>query len=231
MMNKRTIVVVGASRGIGKELVLQLASDQRNTIYALSRELKKMNDSFNGLSNVHPFEFDLSSDVRRQAEKIFETIGSIDILINNAGLLVNKPFTDLTHSDIVDCYQVNVIGVMETVQATVPKMLAQGGHIVNISSMGGFQGSVKFAGLSAYSTSKAAVCSFTELFAEEYKDTSIKMNCLCLGAAQTEMLEAAFPGYKAPVSAEKMAEFIHDFALNAHQWLNGKILPVSLSTP
>jgi NAD(P)-dependent dehydrogenase (short-subunit alcohol dehydrogenase family) len=104
-------------------------------------------------------------------------------------------------------------------------------HIVNISAIGGFQGSVKFAGLAAYSTSKAAVCSFTELFAEEYKDTSIKMNCLCLGAAQTEMLEEAFPGYEAPVSAEKMAEYITDFALNADQWMNGKIIPVSLSTP
>lgn len=97
--------------------------------------------------------------------------------------------------------------------------------------MGGFQGSVKFAGLSAYSTSKAALCSFTELFAEEYKESSIKMNCLCLGAAQTEMLEAAFPGYEAPVSADKMAEYIVDFSLNAHQWINGKIIPVSLSTP
>jgi NAD(P)-dependent dehydrogenase (short-subunit alcohol dehydrogenase family) len=97
--------------------------------------------------------------------------------------------------------------------------------------MGGFQGTVKFAGLTAYSTSKAALCSFTELFAEEYKESTIKMNCLCLGAAQTEMLEEAFPGYQAPVSAEKMAEFIADFALKGHQWMNGKIIPVSLSTP
>jgi hypothetical protein len=57
------------------------------------------------------------------------------------------------------------------------------------------------------------------------------MNCLCLGAAQTEMLEAAFPGYQAPVSAAEMAEFIGDFALNGSRWMNGKILPVSLSTP
>ena len=105
------------------------------------------------------------------------------------------------------------------------------GHIVNISSIGGFQGSVKFPGLTAYSTSKAALCSFTELFAEEYKETLISMNCLCLGAAQTEMLEEAFPGYEAPVSAEKMAEYIVDFSLNADQWMNGKIIPVSLSTP
>jgi len=124
---------------------------------------------------------------------------------------------------------VNVIGVMETTQAAVAKM--KKAHIVNISSIGGFQGSMKFPGLSAYSTSKAALCSFTELFAEEYKDTDIKTNCLCLGAVQTEMLEEAFPGYEAPVSAEKMADYIVNFALTADQWMNGKIIPVSLSTP
>jgi NAD(P)-dependent dehydrogenase (short-subunit alcohol dehydrogenase family) len=105
------------------------------------------------------------------------------------------------------------------------------GHIVNVSSIGGVQGSIKFPGLTAYSTSKAALCSFTELFAEEYKDSSVRMNCLALGAAQTEMLEEAFPGYVAPVSAEKMAEFIVQFALTGHKWMNGKIIPVSLSTP
>ena len=230
-MNKKTIVVVGASRGIGKALVDLLSQNPQHEVHALSRNLDKMNEQFADHSNVHCHAFDLEKDVFGQATAIFKSIGSVDVLINNAGKLVNKPFTDLTHQDIADCYQVNVIGVMETVQAAVPVMLGQGGHIVNISSMGGFQGSVKFAGLSAYSTSKAAVCSFTELFAEEYKETSIKMNCLCLGAAQTEMLEEAFPGYEAPVSAEKMAEFIADFSLRGHEWMNGKILPVSLSTP
>jgi short-subunit dehydrogenase len=230
-MPDQTIVVVGASRGIGAELVKLLASDPFNKVLALSRDKAKMDHSFAGLRNVQTHSFDLSGNVRQQAEQIFSKLDRIDVLINNAGLLKNKPFTELTHEDLSSCYQVNVIGVMETVQAAVSKMEAMGGHIVNISSMGGFQGSVKFAGLSAYSTSKAAVCSFTELFAEEYKESKIKTNCLCLGAAQTEMLEEAFPGYQAPVSAEKMAEFIADFSLNAQQWINGKIIPVSLSTP
>jgi len=120
---------------------------------------------------------------------------------------------------------------MENIQCFLPKLNPVGSHIVNISSMGGFQGSMKFAGLAAYSTSKAALCSFTELFAEEYKETTIKMNCLCLGAVQTEMLEQAFPGYQAPLTPEQMASFIADFSLNAHQYLNGKIIPVSLTNP
>lgn len=229
-MSKKTIVIVGASRGIGRELVRILAAHPEHHILALSRDLVSMDLEFGDLKNVNHYRFDLSSDVRKQAEQVFSGLEKIDVLINNAGLLKNKPFTELTHDDINSCYQINVIGVMETVQAAVAKM-ENGAHVVNISSMGGFQGSVKFAGLSAYSTSKAAVCSFTELFAEEYKETKIKMNCLCLGAAQTEMLEEAFPGYEAPVSAKKMAEYIADFSLNAHQWINGKIIPVSLSTP
>lgn len=230
-MNKRTIVVVGASRGIGKSMVEIFASDPANEVFALSRNSIKMELNFAKYNNVHCFPFDLERNVSEQIKFIIKDIDKIDILVNNAGKLINKTFTELTHQEISSCYQINVIGIMETVQLIVPKMITNGGHIVNISSMGGFQGSVKFAGLSAYSTSKAALCSFTELFAEEYKDTTIKMNCLCLGAVQTEMLQEAFPGYNAPVSPEKMAEFIVDFSIKGSQWINGKIIPVSLSTP
>lgn len=226
----KTIVVVGASRGIGKSIVDLLASNPDHHLLALGRNLDRMHEQFAGKSNVECHALDLQTDsVRTRCIEIFGELEHIDVLINNAGLLVNKPFGDLSHEEMTASYQVNTIGVMETVQAAVPKMKI--GHIVNISSMGGFQGTMKFAGLAAYSTSKAALCSFTELFAEEFKDSHIKMNCLCLGAAQTEMLEAAFPGYIAPMSAEKMAEYIANFALTAHEWMNGKIIPVSLSTP
>lgn len=230
-MNNKTILVVGASRGIGKAIVDLLSLDSNNKVYALSRNYSALKENFGRLENVTCREFNLEQDVQLQLKKIVSDIDHIDILINNAGFLVNKKFTELSHEDFSKSYQVNVIGVMETVQQIIPKMSDNGGHIVNISSMGGFQGSVKFPGLSAYSTSKAALCSFTEMFAEEFKESKIKMNCLCLGAAQTEMLEEAFPGYVAPVSAEKMAEFIVDFALRSHEWMNGKIIPVSLSTP
>lgn len=227
-MNKR-IVVIGASRGIGAEIVKQMATSGHE-VWALSRDLNRMKEQFTDYENIRCFHIDLNDkNIRNQCEKIFDTIGQIDILINNAGYLVNKSFSELTREDLEVCYNVNIIGVIQTTQAAIKYMSS--GHIINISSMGGFQGSVKFPGLTAYSTSKAAVCSFTELFAEEYKESGIAMNCLCLGAAQTEMLEEAFPGYKAPLNAEKMAEFIVDFALKANQWIKGKIIPVSLSTP
>lgn len=227
-MSKK-VVVVGASRGIGLEIV-KLFANSENIVFALSRDLEKMKNTFESHSNVTPLAFDLSKNVKEQIKSISEQIGTIDILINNAGFLVNKPFDSISHEEFQLSYQINVIGVMETVQEFL-ESLHPSAHIVNISSMGGFQGSVKFAGLSTYSTSKAALCSFTELFSEEYKDSQLSMNCLCLGAVQTEMLEEAFPGYEAPTSPAEMAAFVVDFAQNGNRFFKGKILPVSLSTP
>jgi len=227
----KTIVVVGASRGIGKAIVDQFAQTSEYRIIAMARNKEKLFANFQQFSNVTCIEIDLNStDLIQNVISAYSDIQKIDILINNAGYLVNKPFTEITAEDFTQSYQINVIGVMQTVQTLLPKM-ENGGHIVNISSIGGFQGSVKFPGLTAYSTSKAALCSFTELFAEEHKDGNVKMNCLCLGAVQTEMLNEAFPGYEVDMSPEKMAKFIVDFSLHADQWMNGKIIPVSLSTP
>jgi short-subunit dehydrogenase len=225
----KTIVIVGASRGIGLELVKQFA-EEGHSVFALSRDIDKMNEVFKAYESVYPIAFDLSHEVSEQVHVLSKKIGYIDILINNAGYLVNKPFDFISHEDFQLSYQINVIGVMETVQGFLPQLKSDA-HIVNISSMGGFQGSMKFAGLSAYSTSKAALCSFTELFSEEYKDADFSMNCLCLGAVQTEMLQEAFPGYEAPTSPAEMAQFIADFALTGNRYFKGKILPVSLSTP
>lgn len=230
MSKEKVIVVLGASRGIGASIVKIFAQNNDFQIIALSRNLSRMQEQFEAFDNVYSYAFDLSSvNVREKAEEIFTKLKKIDILINNAGALVNKPFAELSHDDISLSFQVNIIGVMGVTQAAVGFMSQA--HIVNISSIGGLQGSVKFPGLSAYSTSKAALCGFTELFAEEYKDTAITMNCLCLGAVQTEMLEEAFPGYVAPLSADEMASYITEFALNGNKWMNGKIIPVSLTTP
>ncbi len=231
MTHNKNIIITGASRGIGKALVEVLAQNPTHQIIALSRDTDKMRQLFSSYENVEVHRLDLNKEVATQLKKIIEPYQTIDFLINNAGYLVKKPFTELSREDLVTSYQVNVLGAMEVIQQVIPNMIEFGGHIVNISSMGGFQGSMKFAGLSAYSSSKAAICNLTELLAEEYKESKIKFNCLCLGAVQTEMLQEAFPGFEAPLSAEKMATFIANFTLEAHEWMNGKIIPVSLSNP
>ncbi len=228
-MNK-TIIITGASRGIGKEIVIQLSKNKSHKIYALSRDINKMAQAFDHLTNVNSIAFDLNENIENQLKEIIENEESIDVLINNAGLLINKAFNKLTNEDLLLSYQVNVFGVVQTIQQCYPKF-NKSSHIVNISSIGGYQGSVKFPGLTAYSSAKAAICNITEMLAEEYKESGIKVNCLCLGAVQTEMLEEAFPGYKAPIESYDMARYISNFALTGNKFFNGKVIPVSISTP
>lgn len=226
----KTVVIVGASKGIGAELMESFASIDGFRVFGFARNMQLQREKWSLNPLVHCLDIDLTSEnLQLQILDVLKN-EKVDFLINNAGLLVNKPFMELTPSDILESYKVNVLSVFTTIQAILPLMNNQG-HIVNISSMGGFQGTMKFAGLAAYSSSKAALVNLTEMLAEEYKHTQLKFNCLCLGAVQTEMLEAAFPGYEAPVQPDEMAEYISDFTLNAWRWMNGRIIPVSLSTP
>lgn len=230
------IIITGASRGIGFEMVKYLSSLEENNILAVSRNLQrleKLKEEVSGnLSVCKILATDLSKiDDRKFYEEAIEPVFSkVDILINNAGALVNKPFEYLTSDDFDLMYHTNVKSVFMLTKALLPHF-SQGAHIVNISSMGGLQGTAKFPGLSLYSSSKGAITILTECMAEEFNGRDVRVNGLALGAAQTEMLAEAFPGYQAPVSAKDMARYISDFALTGHQFYNGKVLPVAVSTP
>jgi len=228
------ILITGASRGIGYDTVVALAKDPANKLIALSRnkeKLKKLTEAV-APNNLQILPLDLTNFDAVYLTSALSEINSIDVLINNAGLLVNKPFTALDMADWKNIFDVNLFGVVRLIQVLLPKLrAADKAHILNISSMGGVQGSSKFPGLSAYSASKAAIINLTECLAEELKEDDIRVNCFALGAVQTEMLEDAFPGYKAPVTSEEMAAYISWFALNGHHFHNGKIIPVAVSTP
>lgn len=223
------IIITGTSRGIGFELVKQFAK-QGHQVLALSRNDGPVNAL--NLKNVTAFCFDLGDMEAYEKVEAFvlDQWKHVDVLINNAGQVLNKPFAKTTITDFEEVYRTNVYGVAELIRVLIPHM-AQNSHIVNISSMGGVQGSMKFAGLSAYSSSKAAVITLTELLAEEYKDSGISFNVLALGAVQTEMLEEAFPGYKAPITPAEIADYIVDFSLKGQKFYNGKLLQISNSTP
>lgn len=223
------IIITGSSRGIGFEMAKLFAEDGHQVL-ALSRNHKPITDL--KYPNVISFPFNICDPKDLKSLKTFlkTTWTSVDILINNAGKLLNKPFLESTSEEFQEVYNVNVLGVADITRIVVPKM-PKNGHVVTISSMGGVQGSVKFPGLSAYSSSKGAVITLTELWAEEFKETGPSFNVLALGAVQTEMLEEAFPGYQAPTTAFEMAQYIKTFALTGHTMYNGKLLQVSNSTP
>jgi len=226
----KNIIITGTSRGIGFELV-KLFSEAGHQILSLSRNNTPI-ASLN-LKNVTTLSFDLSieSDYKKVSEFVLENWDNkVDILINNAGLLVNKPFEEIVKQDWLKVYQVNVFGVAELTKTVLPFM-GSGSHVVTVSSMGGIQGSMKFPGLAAYSSSKGAVITLSEVLAEEYKEQKIAFNVLALGAVQTEMLEEAFPGYEAPLKAIEMANYIFDFSLTGNKYYNGKVLEVSSTTP
>lgn len=229
MSKPKNIIITGTSRGIGYELV-SLLTDAGHNVLALSRDATPVSGL--EISNCTCFSCDITDkkDVARVKNFLKENWSHVDILINNSGYLVNKPFSKLTWEDFSASYAVNVFGAASMTQAVLP-FIRKDGHVVNISSMGGIQGSMKFPGLAAYSSSKAAIINLTEVLAEEYKETGPSFNCLALGAVQTEMLEEAFPGYKAPTTAKEMAQYIMDFSLTGNKMYNGKILQVSSSTP
>ncbi|RYD77862.1 MAG: SDR family oxidoreductase [Sphingobacteriales bacterium] len=231
------IIITGASSGIGFETALELSLQNNNKIVAIARSADKLRKlleiakSINPGCTLLPVEFDIvNDDYAALIPFLKERLGTIDILINNAGTLINKPFLETTEAELAEMLQSNVISHFKMIQNTIP-MMQSGSHIVNIGSMGGFQGSVKFPGLAAYSASKAALHTLTECLAFELAETGIKVNCLALGSAQTEMLEAAFPGYQSPVMAFEMGKYVADFAKTGHKFFNGKILPVAVTTP
>ncbi|MFT5146767.1 MAG: 3-oxoacyl-[acyl-carrier protein] reductase [Polaribacter sp.] len=225
----KNIVITGTSRGIGFELAKQFA-ENGHQVLALSRNTAPL--SAVNHKNIKVLSVDISNaeDLNKVTDFIKSTWKKVDVLINNAGKLINKPFTEISSEDFLEVYKVNVFGVAEITKLMIP-FLQKGSHVVTISSIGGIQGSIKFPGLAAYSSAKGAVITLSELLAEEYKEQQIAFNVLALGAVQTEMLEEAFPGYQAPLSATEMADYIYNFSLTGNKFYNGKVLQVSSSNP
>jgi NAD(P)-dependent dehydrogenase (short-subunit alcohol dehydrogenase family) len=229
------IIVSGGSKGIGREVVMSLATDKDNQILVTGRNegrLKELQmECVN--ENVSYLAMDISEldkEIEPVKEEIYNRFSRVDILINIAGLLFVKDFMKLSDQEARNMMDTNFFGPAAFIKLIVPLMSA-GSHIVNISSMGGFQGSSKYRGLSYYSASKAALSCLSECLAVELGETGISVNCLAIGSVQTEMFESAFPGFKAPLGPKEIAEFISYFAVNGNKYFNGKVLPVAVNNP
>lgn len=226
------IIITGASRGIGFATAVAFA-EAGHQVLALSRNESALEDLVNKApQQITSLGFDLSAPDWSALRLKIEAFGGCDVLLHNAGYLVNKPFAELETTDWEQSLAVNLLGPAQLTQFLLPWLRqSKSAHVVNISSMGGYQGSSKFPGLAAYSASKGGLSILTECLATELAEDGIAVNCLALGAVQTEMLAAAFPGYQAPLSSEQMGDFLLWFGTTGHQFFNGKILPVALSNP
>jgi NAD(P)-dependent dehydrogenase (short-subunit alcohol dehydrogenase family) len=222
------VLITGCSRGIGKAMLdLLIANPRVKSIYALSSNTQIIFNS----SKVIKVNADFLTDSWEVNLKNSLQDKVLNLVINNAGYLFNGSIEDTSEEEIHKTYRINYFAPLRIIQLMLPNIKEGKAHIVNIGSMGGFSGSVKYPGLSVYSSSKAALANLSECWAEELKDYGVRSNCLALGAVNTEMLQTAFPEYQAPLIPSQMASKIIDFALNYGEIINGKILPFSLSTP
>ena len=231
------VLITGASKGIGKAVARAFSMEEKICLILTARNVELLSTLENECRDINPdcdvhlVPFDITQLAVRKLP-LPSKIDRIDVLINNAGSLINKPFNQLTNAEINLMTEVNFLAPFRLIQQLLEYLGGEAiSHVVNISSMGGFQGSVKYPGLSVYSATKAALASLTECLAAEFSEKNMVFNCLCIGAVQTEMLEEAFPGYRAKLQPSEMAEYIKHFAMNAYKYMNGRIIPVSFSNP
>lgn len=229
------IVITGAGKGIGYATALQLAASQNNTVIAIARKpdaLSKLKAESDGAIQTISFDLknyrDIAAALVPEIKKITK---QVDVLINNAGMLVKKNLTELSAADIEESFSVNIFSHMLLIKELVPMMQGRQSHIVNISGMGGVQGSVKFPGLSVYSATKAALINLAETLAVELQGKNISVNSVAFGSVQTEMFGEAFPGVKAGLSVADAAKYLADFSVNGQKFFNGKLLQVTTTTP
>ena len=230
-MALKNIIITGTSRGIGFALI-QYFIKLNHRVLAISRNTKNLDKLQKEYPTLSVLKVEITDEegIKKISEFVSNKWKQVDILIHNAGKLIHKPFLETTQQDFINIYNVNVFAVANLTKAMIP-FLNKSSHVVAISSMGGIQGSLKFSGLSAYSSSKGALITLMELLAEEFKETEISFNTLALGAVQTEMLKEAFPDYQAPVTAEDMATYIAQFSLTGNKVYHGKVLQVANTTP
>ncbi len=212
------IVITGASQGIGYETAWNLAQSGKNKIIAIARNQQKLNKLKekallkNTPGKIIPYAFDLRNTDRIDELSSFcnDKLGTIHLLINNAGLLHNKKYLDFTNEEIAEIFTVNFFSVDILIRKLLPFFDKKGGKIINISSLGGKEGTDKFPGLSIYSASKGALNILSECLAVELQPYNIDITSLSLGAVETEMFQKAFPGQKALDSPERIGKWISD---------------------
>ncbi|WP_185881974.1 SDR family oxidoreductase [Blattabacterium cuenoti] len=227
---KKKVIITGSGNGIGYEIAKEFLN-MGHHVLAISRDVSKLLKLKNRPFGICiPLEMDLTQKSSyKKIEKILLEWMFVDILINNAGLLVKKNFDKLKDQDIYYSYEVNIFVPIKMIQLVKPYM-GKKSHIVNIGSMGGIPNTKKFPGLSIYSSSKAALSNLTEVIAEEFKEekNGPSVNCLALGAVQSKMLKDAFPClYDSSISSKKMAQYIYSFSIEGNTFFNGKTIPIS----
>jgi len=189
-LKNKVAIITGSRRGIGKAIALALAKAGANVVVSdinlddcnkVVEEIKAIN------GNALAVKADVSNpeDVSQMINLTTEKFGKVNILINNAGIYMQKSFTDVTEQDFDRILNINLKGVFLCSKAAVPEMIKQGkGKIINIASIAG---QVGFADSSAYCASKGAIINITRELALELAQYKINVNAIGPGVIETDM--------------------------------------------
>lgn len=191
-MSKKTVIVTGGSRGIGKAIVTKFATNGHNVVINYNRSNEEANDLYKELinkgCNVRLFKADITNraEVDLMTSFCVNEYGSIDVLVNNAGMAESKMFADILDIHWEKMMDVNVKGTFNCSQSALRFMMSRKqGDIINISSIWGMVGASMEV---HYSTSKAAIIGFTKALAKELGPSGIRVNCIAPGIVDTDMM-------------------------------------------
>lgn len=189
---KKTVLITGASRGIGEATARKFAENNYNVIINYQNSADKaikLEKELNELGyNALAIKCDVSKyeDVEKMIAHVLKNYKKIDVLVNNAGIAQQKLFTDITSEEWQKMFNVNVTSVFNCCKAVLPQMISnKAGKIINVSSMWGLVGASCEV---HYSASKAAVIGFTKALAKEVGLSNIRVNCVAPGVIKTDMM-------------------------------------------
>lgn len=227
-LTMKNVIITGAGKGIGFALANKFLEEGHRVI-AISRNIEALKKIKPDHGELHAVSADITNTTQ-VVENILAIITSVDVLVNNAGAFLKKPFEQISIQEMEMVYKTNVFAPLKLI-GELKKHFVSGAHIVNIGSMGGVPGAMKFPGLSVYSSSKGALGILTECLQTELKEQNVAINCLAIGAVSTEMQQKAFPDYVPEVNSKQMAQYIFSYAIHANAVQMGQMVPLTKTNP
>lgn len=232
--------ITGATRGIGKAIALKFAKDGYDIALNYRKENEELNQTKSEIEKNGVKCFAVSGDVsvyedcERMAKEIIENLGSIDCLVNNAGITKDMLLMRMKEEDFRQVIDVNLVGTFNVTKTVIPFMMkARQGRIINISSVVGVAGN---AGQANYAASKAGIIGFTKSLAKEVASRNILVNSVAPGFIQTDMTAVLKDEVKDEIAksiplkrmgtADDVANIIAFLASDAASYITGQVINV-----
>ncbi|MFZ3166312.1 MAG: SDR family oxidoreductase [Candidatus Methanoperedens sp.] len=221
-LQNKSVIVTGSGRGIGEYIAKRLGREGANIVVTgrTTKDIEKVSEEINnegGRSIFIKGDVTREEDVKKVIHETIKEFGKVDLVVNNAGIGLKKYIWETGVEEFGELMDVNVKGVFLYMKHIIPEMKINGGLIINISSGAGKEG---IPMLGAYCASKFAVIGLTESAAAEVNN--VKIVALCPGSVDTGMFKRLFPGEKADLKPDEVAQKVADICINPGKYRQGQ---------